>query len=40
MHLLVAVFSVILAGDINAKLGSKIIVLDQCDMPGNGQAVL
>ena len=29
--------NVILAGDINAKLGSKIITLDQCDMSGNGK---
>ena len=28
---------VILVGDINAKLGSKIIALDQCDMSGNGK---
>ena len=28
--------NVILAGDINAELGSKIIALDQCDMSGNG----
>ena len=29
--------NVILAGDINAKLGSEIIALDQCDMSGNGK---
>ena len=29
--------NVILAGDINAKLGSKIIALDQCDMSVNGK---
>ena len=29
--------NVILADDINAKLGSKIIALDQCDMSGNGK---
>ena len=29
--------NVVLAGDINAKLGSKIIALDQCDMSGNGK---
>ena len=29
--------NVILAGDINAKLGSKIIALDQCDMSANGK---
>ena len=27
----------ILAGDINAKLGSKIVALDQCDLSGNGK---
>ena len=29
--------NVILAGGINAKLGSKIIALPQCDMSGNGK---
>ena len=29
--------NVILAGDINAKLGSKIIALDQCDTSANGK---
>ena len=29
--------NVILAGDITAKLGSKIIALDQCDTSGNGK---
>ena len=29
--------NVILAGDINAKLGPKIIALDQCDMSANGK---
>ena len=34
---LISSSNVILAGDINAKLGSKIIALDQCDTPGNGK---
>ena len=29
--------NVILTGDINANLGSKIIALDQCDKSGNGK---
>ena len=29
--------NVIIAGDINAKLGAKIIALDQRDMSGNGK---
>ena len=29
--------NVILAADINAKLGSKIIALDQCDISGDGK---
>ena len=34
---LISSSNVILPGDINAKLGFKVIALDQCDMSGNGK---